>query len=172
MNKKHLLSLFLISVIFLCLVSSIYASWTEYKDARYIDLDGDFLPEIIIESKQGVGLGHYVEIMRIFKEDDKLEGLRRIFVITTLDSSFGGVLYKPDFDVISEVEFTEPDIKTGARDIIVKSRKIYYKDENKTIDKEMDLGTVIYKWDGENFKLAEKSSNDQGDSEDATISKN
>ena len=36
----------------------------------------------------------------------------------------------------------------------------------------MDLGTVIYKWDGENFKLAEKSSNDQGDSEDATISKN
>ena len=92
MNKKHLLSLFLISVICLCLVSSIYASWTEYKDARYIDLDGDFLPEIIIESKQGVGLGHYVEIMRIFKEDDKLEGLRRIFVIATLDSSFGGVL--------------------------------------------------------------------------------
>ena len=104
---------------------------------------GHFVNEIVIESKHGAGSGHYMEIMRIFKEAEKSEGLDLIFKMTTLDSIFG---YGPGSEEISTVEFTEPNADNGLRDIIVKSKQIYYKDEeNKIVDREEDLGTKIYK---------------------------
>jgi hypothetical protein len=134
--------------VFILSISS-YALWTEYADVRFLDLDGDFVEEIIIESHHGAGSGHYVEMLRIFKEDDKSAGLKLIFMATTLDSIFG---YGPGNDDISEVTFTGPETGGGLRDIIVKSKKIYYKDdENKVVDREEDLGTKIYKWNGEVF---------------------
>ena len=143
----------IVLVVFFALlsISSVYATWTEYEEAQYLDLNGDFVNEIIIKSHHGAGSGHYVEMMRIFKEDDESAGLRLIFIIITLDSVFG---YGPGNDDIAEVEFSEPDIDTGARDIIVKSKKVYYKDDvNEIIDKEEDLGIKVFKWDGNKFVL-------------------
>jgi hypothetical protein len=146
MNKKKLIAILAIIV---CLSMPAYATWTDYEDARYLDLDGDFLPEIIIKSHHGAGSGHYVEMLRIFKEADESADLRCIFMTTTLDSIFG---YGPGNDDISIVEFTEPNIDTGLRDIIVKSKKIYYKDDkNKVVGREEDLGTKIYKWNGDRY---------------------
>ncbi len=116
-----------------------------------MDIDGDLKDEIIIESQHGAGSNHYIEDIRIFKDD--YHKLRLIFSILTLDSYFG---LKPPHnqDTISKVEFTEQTSENkGVRDIIVKSKTIYYKDnENKTIDKEEYLGTKIYRWDGKIFE--------------------
>ena len=127
------------------------SKWTEYKNIRYMDLDGDLTEEIIIEAKHGAGSNHYLEDMRVFK--DKYPELELIFSIRTLDSTYG---FEPsshyNCDEISEVHFTEPNLENGKRDIIVKTKKIYYKDENnKTVDKEEDLGTKIFKWNGQSF---------------------
>lgn len=159
MNKTRLLQPILILTTILYCLSPAYATWTDYKDARYIDLDGDFLHEIVIESKHGAGLGHYVEMMRIFKENEKITELSLIFKIWTLESWFGNLPDKPDSDTINEVEFTEPNIESGLRDIIVKSKKLYYKDkDHKIIEKEEDLGTKVYEWDGDSFTYNEKLS--------------
>jgi hypothetical protein len=117
--------------------------------------------EIIVESRHGAGSGHYIEDMRIFK--DKYPELELIFTIRTLDSNFSGGGIVP-FDIISDVTFTEPNLENGTRDIIVKSKKIYYKDDtewelrnsDENIDKIKDLGTKIYKWNGEKFVESEE----------------
>lgn len=142
----------IISLIFISSASSIYA-WTDYaKDIRYIDFDGDLENEIIIESRHGAGTGHCIEDIRVFK--DKYPELELIFTIKTLDSHFNSIYAVGKYyDIVSEVEFTEqtPENK-GIRDIIVKSKKIYYKDkDNKIVDKEENLGTKIFKWNGESF---------------------
>lgn len=142
--------LLLIILIALLICPSVYA-WTAYSNVRYLDLDGDFEEEIIIESKHGIGTGHYIEDMRIYK--DKYPELELIFHIRTLDSYFNSI-YNPGkyWDLVSEVEFTEqtPENK-GIRGIIVKSKKIYYKDIDKTFDREEDLGTKVYKWNEKKF---------------------
>jgi len=129
-------------------------SWTEYGNIHYMDFDGDLMDEIVIKAKHGVGSGHYIEDMRIFK--DKYPELELIFSIRTLDRYFG--FESPNsYDVVSDVKFTEqtPENK-GIRDIIVKSKKIYYKDEeNKIVDKEEDLGIKIFKWNGKTFVESE-----------------
>ena len=139
----------LITAILVCFISlavSIHPclSWTEYFNIRYMDLDGDLAEEIIIESKHGAGSNHYIEDMRIFK--DKYPELELIFAVRTLDSYFG--LDAPNnYNIVSSVKFTEqtPENK-GIRDIIVESKKAYFKDsDNKIIDKEEDLGTKIFK---------------------------
>jgi hypothetical protein len=140
----------LIVAIVLFPVTQAYASWTEHTNTRYIDLDGDFAEEIIIEAKRSAGSNHYIEDLRIFK--DAYPELELIFSIRTLDSHFGPFVDFTPQDTISEVEFTEPDPDNGTRDIIVKSKRIYYKDdENKIVDKEEDLGSKIYKWNGKKF---------------------
>ncbi len=135
-------------------VAPAYA-WTEYKNDRYIDFDGDLVNEIIIESKQGAGSNHYVEDMRIFK--DKYPALDLIFSIRTRDSTYG---FKPpsqyNRDIISTVEVTEqaPE-NNGVRDIVVRSRKVFYKDgENKIKDREEDLGSKTFKWNGAVYQEA------------------
>ena len=148
MNKKQLILgwVIILGLTFL-LFKPTYASWTEYKPARYMDLDGDFKNEIIIETKNGAGSGHYIEVMRIFKDD--YHNLKLIFEIFTLDSVFGE---GPGNDDISTVEFTEQNPQTGLRDIIVKSKRIYYKDDqNKIIDREEEQGSKIFKWNGKVF---------------------
>lgn len=149
--KNVLFLLALILSITLCLPVLTYASWTEYTNVRYLDLDGDLVEEIIIESKHGAGTGHYIEDMRIFK--DKYPELELIFTIKTLDSYFDSI-YGPGkyWDIVSEVEFTEPDLEIGTRNITVKSKKIYYKDENKSVDKEEEIETKVYKWNGTKFE--------------------
>lgn len=109
-----------------------------------MDLDGDFTEEIILKTKHGVGSGHYIEDMRIFKE--KYPELELIFSVRTLDSTFGfsDEMKKYNCDIVSEVEFTEPDAEDGARSIIVKSKKITYKDSSKAIEQEEELGTKTY----------------------------
>lgn len=141
----------LMSVIMSCSLIPAY-SWTEYLNVRYMDFDGDFADEVIIECKHGVGIGHYIEDIRIFKDKDP--ELELIFTIETLDSHSGYI--SPNFpaqDVVSDVEFTEPTIENkGIRDIIVKSKKIYYKDEDsKIVDRIEDLGTKTFKWNGKAF---------------------
>jgi len=130
-------------------VASAYSSWTEYEDVRYLDLDGDLTDEIIIESKHGAGIGHYIEEMRIFK--DEYPHLRLIFEIRTLDEYSLELPYC--YATVSEVKFTEQTLENkGVREIIVKPRKIYYKDcKNKVVDKEEKLETKEFKWDGKNF---------------------
>jgi len=135
----------------LCLPVPTYASWTAYTNVRYLDLDGDFAEEIIIESKHGAGTGHYIEDMRIFK--DKYPALELIFTIRTLDSYLDSIYgFGKYWDIVSEVEFTEPDLEVGTRNITVKSKKICYKDENKSVDKEEELETKVYKWNGTKFE--------------------
>jgi len=154
--------------IFMCLPATAYASWEAYKDVGdinvegdfkvgYIDIDGDFAKEIIIESKHGAGSNHYLEMMRIFKEKGGQDWeLDLIFSIWTLDSTFGfvGEMKQYNCDIVSEVEFTEAIAENKEiRNIIVKSRKIYYKDdENKVMDREEELETKVYKWNGTKFE--------------------
>lgn len=138
-------------IMVLCFHGTAHA-WTEYKNIHYMDLDGDSANEIIIEAKHGAGSNHYIEDLRVFK--DKYPELELIFAIRTLDSTYGFELSSPyNCDVISSVEFTEPTIQNnGVRDIVVKSKKISYKDdENRVIDKDEILGTKIFKWDGMKF---------------------
>ena len=130
-----------------------WTAWTEYTQVSHMDLTGDQTDEIIIKAKHGAGLGHYIEDVRIFK--DNYPNLDLIFQVRTLDSTFGfqGEMSKYNCDIISTVKFGKPDLKKDTRDIVVKTKKIYYKDdENKVIDREMDLGTKIYKWNGRLFK--------------------
>jgi len=139
-------------LILLLLFSPAYASWTEHTNVRYMDFDGDLQKEIIIEAKHGAGSNHYIEDLRIFK--DTRSELKLIFSIRTLDRTFGfpNEMKQYNFDIVSDVEFTEQDPEKGTRDIIVKSKKIYYKDaENKVVYKEEDLRTKTYKWNGEKF---------------------
>jgi hypothetical protein len=136
------------------IASSAYA-WTEYKETSYADLDGDLQPEIIVKSNHGAGIGHYIEMMRIFKETEPLRELSLIFMTRTLDSYTTLPNKEPDFDIINEVKFTEQNVKNGAKDIIVRSQKVCYKDENKAIDKKEDFGVKIYKWDGKTYKATE-----------------
>jgi len=143
-----------------------YSLWENYKDigdintegdfkVGYIDIDGDFINEIIIKKQYGAGSNHYLEDLRIFKDSEDKKELKLIFHIVTLDSTFGfsGESKQYNCDIVSKVEFTEPNPKDGTRDIIVKSKKIYYKDdESKVIDKEEELGTKVYKWNGTKFE--------------------
>jgi len=116
----------------------------------YIDMDGDFTYEVLMKESISAGSGHYVEIMRLFKRNENRD-LYQIFSIRTLDSYFGyDEIEGIPNDDISVIEFTEPDIETNLRDIIVKSKTVYYKDnKSKIIEKEKNLGTKIYKWDKE-----------------------
>lgn len=147
----------LITAILVCFVSLVVSiqpclSWTEYSNIRYMDLDGDLASEIIIEAKYGAGSNHYIEDMRIFK--DKNPELELIFTVRTLDSYFG--LDAPNsYNIVSEVKFTEqtPENK-GVRDIIVTSKKIYFKDkDNKVIDKEEDLGVKVFAMYGSSYTV-------------------
>ncbi|MFY9402879.1 MAG: hypothetical protein WAQ07_05685 [Candidatus Omnitrophota bacterium] len=147
---KRLIGFSLLLVIVFCLTIPVYSSRTDYKNIRYLDFDGDLADEIIIESRHGAGLGHYIESMRIYK--DSYPQLDLIFSIRTLDSYSG---FKPpnNFDIVSGVKFTEqtPENK-GIRDIIVTTKKIYFKDDdNKIIDKEEDLGVKVFKWNGKSY---------------------
>lgn len=142
-------ALILLLLITLFLSEQVFA-WTEYKNIKYLDLDGDLANEIIIESKHGAGSNHYIEDMRIFK--DNYPQLELIFSIRSLDSYFG--LEVPNnYNIVSDVRFTEqtPENK-GVRDIIVASKRVYFKDEeNKVIDKEEDLGAKVFKWNGKSY---------------------
>lgn len=127
-----------------------YSSWTDYKNVHYMDLDGDLVNEIIIETKHGAGSNHYIEDMRIFK--DKYPELELIFTVTTLDSYFG-LEASNNYNIVSDVKFTEqtPENK-GIRDIVVTAKKVYFKDkDNKIIDKKEGLRIRTFKWDGTNF---------------------
>ena len=84
MNKKQLTLLVLLSPLIFFLIMPVYASWTEYKNIRYMDLDGDLTEEIIIEAKHGAGSNHYLEDMRVFK--DKYPELELIFSISAFKS--------------------------------------------------------------------------------------
>jgi hypothetical protein len=148
MDKKWIALLILACFVILS-PSAAYPSWTEYKKIRYIDLDGDSADEIIIEARHGAGIGHYIEDMRIFK--DKYPKLELVFSIRTLDSYFVDRNY--NYDIVSEVKFSEPAIQNkGARDIIVHSGKVVYKDdEHKLIEREEKAADKIYKWNGVAF---------------------
>jgi hypothetical protein len=158
----------LLSILMVFLAStSAYPSWQGYKDIEdvtidgdfkvgYIDMNGDFNKEIIIKTQYGAGSNHYLEDLRIFSDPHgtKESRLELIFHVVTLDSTYG--FHPPSIhnrDIVSEVEFTEslPE-NNGVRDIIVRLRAVYYKDdENKIVDREEDLGTTVYKWNGEKF---------------------
>lgn len=144
------LSFISLLTLMLCFAIPAYPSWTEYNGIRYLDLDGDLTDEIIIEAKHGAGSNHYIEDMRIFK--DKYPELELIFTIRTLDSYFG-LEANNNYNIVSDVKFTEQTPENnGIRDIVVTSKKIYFKDkDNKIVDKEEDLGTKTYKWDTAKF---------------------
>jgi len=153
-EMKRIVTIFMTLSALLCFcASSAYSSWMEYAQVSYMDLTGDLNDEIIIKAKHGAGSNHYIEDIRIFQ--DKYPELDLIFQVSTLDSTFGfkGEMSKYNCNIISTVEFVEPDLKKGARNIIVKTNKIYYKDdENKVVDREMNLGAKIYKWNGNLFE--------------------
>jgi len=166
-KKKLLLLVIFTSITMLYPLIPVYASWEAYKDVGgmnidgdfkvgYIDVDGDFINEIIIEKQYGAGSNHYLEDLRIFKDPEGSKELELIFYIVTLDRTFGfvGEMKQYNCDIISKVEFTEPTVENkGIKDIVAKSKKIYYKDKNnKIIDKEEDLGSKIFKWDGTKFE--------------------
>jgi hypothetical protein len=128
-------------------------AWSEYKNTSHMDFDGDQSEELIIETKQGVGLGHYVEDMRIFKDDGS--ELKLIFEIKTVDEYF---IDGNHFKILSDVTFSEPDKTTGLRTIAIASKKIYFKDdENKVISKEESLGTKIFTWNGKTYLEEDKN---------------
>jgi len=150
-NRARKMRTLIISILVLLFISPLAnASWTEYTTVRYMDLDGDLADEIIIEAKHGAGSNHYIEDMRIFK--DNYPKLELIFTIRTLDSYFG-LEANNNYNIISDVKFTEQTTKNkGVRDIIVSSKKVYYKDdENRVVDKEDDLGVELFKWNGKTF---------------------
>lgn len=149
---KSLSHFSLLLILILWFVTPAYSSWTEYKDIRYLDLDGDLADEIIIESKHGAGTNHYLEDMRIFK--DKYPELELIFTVRILDSYFG--LKAPNnYNIVSGVKFTEQTPKNkGIRDIVVTTEKVYFKDrDNKIVDKEEDLGAKVFKWNGKSYTV-------------------
>jgi len=127
------------------------SAWVEYSNAEYLNLDGESGDEIILTSKHGVGSNHYVEDMRIYK--DLYPELKLIFSVKTLDSNYGFASPSPyNYNEVSGVKFSDPNNKTGARDIIVETRKIYFKDsENKSSDKEEKARKEIFTWNGINF---------------------
>ncbi|MBU4509721.1 hypothetical protein KJ830_01605 [bacterium] len=164
--RKNFILLILIAIVVLYPFALAYSSWEAYKDVErinidgdfkvgYIDVNGDFINEIIIEKQYGAGSNHYLEDLRIFKDLEGNRELELIFYIVTLDRTFGfsGEMKQYNCDIVSKVEFTDQTPENnGIRDIIVKSKKIYYKDKNnKIIDKEEGLGTKIFKWNGKTF---------------------
>lgn len=150
MNKKELSILAVVLFLLSFFTLPVYSSWTEYADIKYIDLDGDASDEIIIESHHGAGSNHYIEDLRIYK--DAYPELKLIFHIRTLDRYFGNFVDFIPQDTISEVKFSNQNPKDGTRDIIVKSKRFYYKDpECKILNKEEDLGHKVYKWNGDVF---------------------
>src|SRR5215216_6297043 len=147
-NKVLILPL-LFSVI---LVGTAYSSSIEYNPARYLDCTGDLTDEIIIKAKHEAGSNHYIEDIRIFQ--DKYPHLDLVFEARTLDRTFDfeKEMSKHNCDIVSTVEFAEPDLKKGTRDIIVKTKEIYYKDdENKVVDRTVPLETKVYKWNGKSY---------------------
>jgi len=54
------------------LVVPAYAAWNEHQSVEYVDLvnnKDDFQDtEIILKSRHGAGTGHYVEMLRIYKD--------------------------------------------------------------------------------------------------------
>lgn len=149
LSVKRIITL-CITILF-CFAMTAYSDWPEHKSIRYLDMDGDLTPEIILESRQGAGTGHYVEDMRIFKDD--YPTLELIFTVITLHRYFGFDNPIYNCDIVSAVEFTEQTVENkGIRAIIVKTKKIYYKDEErKIVEKEENVGTKIFKWDGVKF---------------------
>ena len=131
------------------------SSWTEYSDVRYMDLDGDSNNEIIIEAKHSVGSNQAIEDIRIFKDDHP--ELRLIFHVRTLDRQYGPFVEFTPQDTVSTVTFTEPQPENyWVRDIIVESKTIYYKDDAcQIVDREEELGTKVFKWNGEIFAESE-----------------
>jgi len=168
MNKKQIIFLIcLLSIIFYT-IQKAYPSWQAYKDIEamaldgeakvgYIDIDGDFNPEIIIQKQYGAGSGHYIEDLRIFKDPEGERELKLIFYITTLEKFFGYDIEGIAKDYVSKVEFSDPDSKNGLRKIYVKSYIIYYNtsewqdDDESNIKEVEDLGNKIYRWNGEKF---------------------
>ena len=147
-----IIRLFFAFMITLGLSSSAY-SWTEYKNVRYMDLDGDFQNEIIVEAKHGAGTGHYIEDLRIFK--DEYPNLRLVFSTRLLDSNFLDLDNdKYNYDIISDVKFTDQNPQDGRREIIVKKTKVFYKAKgaSRIVVKKEDLGGAIFKWDGKEFR--------------------
>jgi hypothetical protein len=126
------------------------ASQIGYKNIRYMDMDGDLADEIIIEGRHSAGTGHYIEDLRIFR--DEYPNLKLVFSVRTLDSYFAGKDY--NYDIVSEVKFGEQTpANKGARDIIVRSKKVFYKDnEHKVIEREEKLADKAYKWNGTVFE--------------------
>jgi len=121
-----------------------------------MDFDFDFENEIIVETQYGAGSNHYLERLRVFK--DAGHELKLIFDVWTLDKTFGfeGDMVKYNADIVSEVEFTEPDPDNGIRKIIVRTKKIYYLDpdfdrKDEDIVKEEDIDTKVYWYNGEIF---------------------
>ncbi len=140
------------SIVFLLLllgIASYCFAWSEYENYTYLDFDGDSLDEIIVESRTVVDDNHYREDMRIFK--DELPEWKLIFHAQTMDSTFR-IPGKENTEVISEVKFKRPDPEDSRMYIVVKTRKIYYRDTmNKRPSKLEDVGTKIYMWDGTVF---------------------
>jgi len=153
MKRKLIIIIFIL----LCFCIPVQAFWSTNTNVRSdIDFDGDSIYEIIIETGHGAGSNHYIEDLRIYK--DIYPELKLIFNIRTLDKTWGfeGDLVEYNADIVSKVNFTEANPDTGYKGIIVESKKIYYKDpdfDHKDIDivREEDLGTKVYKWDGEKF---------------------
>lgn len=148
MKKYLILSIALIGVFF-CSLS--LASWAEFSNVSHdIDFDGDFVNEIIVESKHGAGTGHYIEQMRIYK--DEFPEMKLLFSIRTVDKIWGTPKEGPlGSAIISDVEFTEQDGTNGLRDIIVKTKEVIYKDDLGTIEKEQNFFEYVFQWDGKVF---------------------
>ncbi|MBU0694689.1 MAG: hypothetical protein KKC11_08515 [Candidatus Omnitrophica bacterium] len=167
MKKSFFLSILISIIIFFCLPIPECLSWEAFKDVEdintdgdfkvgYIDVDGDSINEIIIKKRYGAGSNHYLEDLRIFKDSEDNKELELIFHIVTLDSIFGFSSEKQyNRDIVSEVEFAEPTPENkGIRDIIVKSKKIYYKDAvNKVIDREEGLETKVFSMYGSSYSV-------------------
>ena len=147
---------------------SAYPLWQAYNDigdialdgefkVGYIDIDGDFNPEIIIQKGYGAGSGHFVEDLRIFKDPEGEKELKLIFYVTTLEKFFGHDIEGVAKDYVSKVEFSDPDPKSGLRDLYVKRHITYYKtsewqdDDESNIKEVEDLGVKTYEWNGEKF---------------------
>jgi hypothetical protein len=138
----------LLGLIICLFCSPLYATWSEYKSVQYMDFDGDLVDEIIIKTAHGAGSGHYIENVRIFKDDGAEFEL--IFMETTLDSYFGYGTHNND--TVTSIEFSEPNIESGIRDIVTKTETRYYKDnDHEVFDRKEDLGAKVFRWDGAKF---------------------
>lgn len=125
--------------------------------------------EIILTHEGSSGSGHFRKEIRIFIDKD--DNLEKVFSYPLVEEHyFSGIYPKEHIAFAGEVEFSESNEETGYRDLIVKTTKYIFSNDQTApllegedkgifawggeVLKKEDLGTMRFRWDGEQHEYA------------------